>query len=246
MEVWSALTVDQRLTVWIAVGSALLGGSVSLLTSWVMSRQANVHSEKMRNAEVREGAASRAQEAFVNLLQLTNAAYSLKEVIDGQFSAADEEGLAHLLPVQKVQEIIAVGADLEPFLSRDITFLLHSDDAELLGDLLVYEKRVHSLQHAIGTYNEKRADLTARFEQGALKIGSESDTLLSSELEGKDALLADVRVSVLQGLLGQIMERLEREVNEGHRLLGRFQNTARNEFKELYPNLKFEVPNATS
>ena len=243
MELWAELTTDQKLTVFVAAGSAILGGTVSLATSWLMARQGNKHQETMRANDKVDLAVARAQETFVKLLQYANAAYSMKSVIDVQFDHAGEEGHGDLEPVNKVQEIVAVETDLEAFSASEMAFLLHSDDAELLGDLLVYEKRVLAAIHSIHVYNEMRRELTTRIEAGTLKSGSgTTGTVFSSELVGKEALLADVRVAALNKLLGEIMEKLDREVISGREHLTRYQSAAIKAFGNLYPKLQFEEP----
>jgi len=242
MDVWSSLTSDQRLTVCIAVGSAILGGTISMATSWVLARQVNKHALKMREVEKLESGAFLAQRGFVKLLQFGNSVYSLKGTIDEQFDCASEEGDEDLLPVQKVQEINGMDTEFEVFFTEELAFLLHGEDAELLGDLLIFEKRIISSNQAIAHYNDKRAELTDMLEKGAIAVRGTAGTTLSSELEGREALLVDVRVGALQGLLGIIMERLEREVKQSRSLMNRFNVAAKREYGDLYPNLKFEDP----
>ena len=124
---------------------------------------------------------------------------------------------------------------------RNWFFCFIRENAELVGDLLVFEKRAMSAPQAVALYNEKRMELTKMLETGAVSTESDEDAIMSSELVGADAILADVRVSALQALLGEIMSRLEREEGDGMRFLSQFQDAAKSEFGDLYPNLKFEV-----
>jgi len=242
MEWWSLLSSDQKLTVWVAIGSAVLGGTVSMATSWLLTMQANRHALKVRRVDRAERGAFLAQQALVKLLQLGNSAISLKGTIDDQFDEAAESGHEDLLPVQKVQKIEGLETDFENFLTEELAFLLHSHDADLLGELLVFEKRVISDNHAVATYNRMRTELTDRLEEGAVAVDHAKGTVLSSELKGREAILVDVRVGALQGLLGTIMERLSREVVDSRKLLGRLNAAAKQEYGDLFPSLKFEDP----
>ena len=204
--------------------------------------QANKHALKLRRIEKSERGAFLAMQALVKLMQLANSAYSLKGTIDEQFDEAEESGHGDLLPVQKVKEIAGLETDFEFFLTEELAFLLHSEDADLLGELIVFEKRIISDNQAVAAYNKKRSELTDRLEAGAVAVDHAKGTVLSSELKGRDALLVDVRVGALQNLLGTIMERLDREVVDGRNLLNRLKDAARTEYGKLFPSLKFEEP----
>ncbi|WP_417724628.1 hypothetical protein [Salipiger sp.] len=242
MDIWSSLNVDQRLTVMVAVGSLILGGAISIVSSFIARSQSNRFALKQKAIDRSEIRASLAQGAFVKILQYANYMHSMKGTIDDQFDEADAEGHGALLPVQKIQEIGSLRANFERFRTEEITFLLRGSDAELLGDLLIFERRAESMESAVSLYNERRAELTARLEAGSVSANTDGAAVLTSVLEGREAILADVRIGALQRLLGTIMERLDRDVVFGRRLLARFQEAARKEFGDLFPNLQFLEP----
>ncbi len=241
MDWWSNLSADQQLTIALAFLSAVLGGLISLSTTWFMARQNNKFLTKTKIQDRQENRALLAHKTFIKTLQYLNSVHSIKGAIEDQFDAAEESGHGHLLPVQKVQEIQLLETNFDPYNTEELVFLLHRENAELVGDLLVFEKRAMSAPQAVALYNEKRMELTKMLETGAVSTESDEDAIMSSELVGADAILADVRVSALQALLGEIMSRLEREEGDGMRFLSQFQDAAKSEFGDLYPNLKFEV-----
>lgn len=245
MEEFDINTINQWPTVASSVGLLLLGGLITLATTWFVTRQSHRHAERMRDLDFKEASAMLAQEGFVKLLQLANAAFSIQGAVVSQLSSSDinEE---ELLAVQKVQEIIAVGADLESLRSKEIAFLLHSNDAELLGDMLVFEKRVYSLQSAMSAYNSKRAEIAKIMESGAVARSGSTGTVITSELVGKDALLLNVKMSALDQMLKEMIDRMDREVKSGRLLLVRYQTAAGEAFGDKYPKLKFEDPVGSS
>ena len=241
MDWWTELTPDQRLTIALAFASALLGGVISLSTSWLLAYQSNRASRLNSIAEKKDQKVFFAHQGFIKILQFANSAYSVKKAIDGQFDEANEAGHIYLEPVMKVQEILATEADFEAFQAEELVFLLHSKDANLVGDLIVFEKRVLAQRHVVRSYNEKRAELGKYIEAGLTGVSSETGTLVTSDLSGRDAILVRAKSNALNNLLGNFMQTLERDVSDGKELLERYKTAARTEFGNLFANLKLEA-----
>ena len=240
MDWWTELTPDQRLTIALAFASALLGGVISLSTSWLLAYQSNRASRLHSIAEKKDQKVFFAHQGFIKILQFANSAYSVKKAIDGQFDDANEAGHIDLEPVMKVQEILATEADFEAFQAEELVFLLHSNDANLVGDLIVFEKRVLAQRHVVRCYNEKRAELGKHIEAGLTGVSSDIGTVISSELSGREAMLARAKSNALNNLLGNFMQTLERDVADSKKLLERYKTAARAEFGNLFANLKLE------
>ena len=241
MELLANLSLDQIIVFIGTLLSVTLGGLISFTTAYLLQKRADKSAEEMRIQIKQETNSFYAHQGFVKLLQYANSAYSLQRAINNQFDDAAEAGNASMEPVQKVQEILGAEANFESFLSEELVFLLHSKDAQLLGDLIVFEKRVLGHIQGIGNYNEKRAALFGIIEEGLVGISGESGTIISSELKGSQAIIASVQSAALNNLLGILMEQLERDVEDGKTLLNRYKDAAKEEYKELFPNLKLEV-----
>lgn len=242
MDLWGALNTDQQLTALLALFSVLVGGAISTIASWVVTSQSLKAQRRLRESENRELLASMAKQAMVKLMMLGSVPLSLKDAVDAQFASADEEGLSHLLPVHKIQEFVAVDVDIDRINPKEVSFLLHGSDAPLLGDIMIFEQRVGSILQVVLTYNAKRNELAEMLEKGALSTGGEAGNVLSTELCGADALLANVKTAALNNLIGEIVERLDRDAKDGLSLLKRFQSAARAEFGALFPELNVEEP----
>lgn len=76
MDVFSELTADQKLTIFVAFASALLGGLISIAASWFATRQSIVASEATRQLEKREREAFYAHQGLIKIQQYANAAHS--------------------------------------------------------------------------------------------------------------------------------------------------------------------------
>ncbi len=214
---------------------------IAAVTSWLSTHQANRFALQQKKNDAAENGAFLAHKAFVKLLQLGNSVFSIEGTIDNQFNNASAEGNEALLPVQKVQEITGLETVFETFETEEIAFLLHGSDAELLGDLLVFEKRVISINEALREYNQRRSELTDILETGIVKADGGSGTVMSAELQGKDAVLVNLRVGALNGMIGTLIERIDRETQDAGVLLDRFSVAAKMEFGDLFPSLRLEA-----
>ncbi len=240
IEVWAQLTIEQKLTAFVAVVSVLLGGLVSLLTTLIIQWRSDRASERRRIEEIVENRAFQAQKGLIKTLQYVDAIFSLKATIDRQFENADQNGDADIEPVQKVQEVVSLDLNLEPYRIEELAFLLRSSDASLLQSLLLLERRTLSNFHVVGVYNTKRAILSDLIELGAEEISPGTGTVLTSTLSGVEALKVNLRIAVLNNVLGNLMESLDRDLREGKEYLSRFNRIAQSEFGEVFPALNLE------
>ncbi len=239
MEWLNVLNSDQRLTVLVAVLSTLLGGGVSLATSYFLAKSARSFDLKEKQKTQLEQRAFYAQKAIIKLFELGNSSISIKMHIDEQFDEADAAGDSGLEPVQKVQEIVSGNIKLETLLPEEIAFLLHTNESDLLMEILVFEKRVISHQAVVSAYNKYRAELTELMSSGLVSAQGKVATV---ELKGTDGILANVKISALNNLLGQFMEKLDRDSIDAISLLNRFSSVAKKTFGEHFPTLVMEAP----
>lgn len=63
---------------------------------------------------------------------------------------------------------------------------------------------------------------------------------MSTSLEGADATRAEMRISAMNNLLGQIMENLEQDIPESWRVLSEFNQVASERFGDKYPKFKLK------
>ncbi|GEM_PF-6842846 len=241
MEFFQELTADQKLTLFVAFASALLGGLISTAASWLTTRQSIVANETTRQLEKREKEAFYAHQGLIKINQYANAAYSLKKMIDDQFDAANEAGHGDWLPVQKVRGTPKYDESFESFLSEEMVFLLKTKDSQMLGDMIVFEKRVVASLNNFHTYSEERIEWSKKLQKGVIGSSQEGIPSLSAELEGEFAMIADAEAAFLTELLGGIMEMLDRDTKDGFSLLHRYNRAAKDEYGDLFPTLEYEA-----
>lgn len=244
MDFLAEITVDQKLTILIAFSAALLGGLISFGASWFTTRQSINAAETTRKNEKREREAFYAHQGLIKIQQYANAVFSAKKLINDQFDAAYAEDHGDWRPVQKVQEMLSADAKFERFLAEEMVFLLRTKDAQLLGDMIIFEKRVISSLHSLEAYSGKRKKWTEKLEANVVAVLHGKGTTLSADLEGKEAMIADAEAAALDGIIGHTMETLCRDVIDGKSLLERYNVAAKQEYGNLFPTLKFEAPNA--
>jgi hypothetical protein len=221
----------------VAFASALLGGAISFLTSFLLARSERSHSEKVRRSERLEARAYEAHSGLVKILQLANGLYSLDKAIQAEFDRAAAEPDPIQDPAMIVQEIPMGSHSIEALKADELAFLLHSPDANLLQELIVFEARARNHERIFLEYNDRRKDLTSIVESGLTEVNGAA---MRSELSGRDAMRAEVRVAALNQLLATEITLLERDVQEAKQLIDRFAIAARKEFGNLFPNLKME------
>ena len=239
---WAYLfSADQWLTILVAFFSTLFGGLITFVVSFALTRMDRKQAEAQRAIERRESRAFLAHNAFVKLLQYGNAVKSLDHTIDQEFKQAHEDGNSKLDPSAIVRELVSIDVHFDPFKTEELSFLLFSGDAQLLGDLIVFEKRVETHQAVAQRYSDERLKLSEFLSQGGDVDASGDGVMLSGDLAGKEGQIVSLKVGSLNQLLVGLVEMLDRDLRDANSLLDRFLSSARAEFGDLFPNLKLEA-----
>jgi hypothetical protein len=237
---------DEWFTALVAIISTIVGGLVSFLATFWVSLSDRRHQTKVRRDEKLEDQVMAAHSAFVKLMRCLNSIYSVDRAIDGEFKRAHADGVTGLEPANFVREMIVFDERFDPLVSSELSFLLHSSDAVLLSDLLVFEKRSEMHNAVVKTYNTKRGELSA-YLVTLLDENLDADgSIQPSKLNKAQKARVDAEIGGLNQILAQSIELLERDVIEGKQLLRRFLTAAKVEFGSLFPDLKLEDDDANS
>ena len=241
---FQSLGAEAQLALVVAFFSAILGGVISTFSTLVLNLGAEKRQEKRDLENELKSQAFAAHRGFIKLLQYANICSSIKRSIDAGFEEAAENGYHDLEPCQKIRTLIGSEEKIEPFLAEDLVFLFKTKNSDLLGDLLVYQSRILGHLQVVRSYNTMREELLAIVEEEIIVSDMGADgTKFAAELDRKKDMRVKVRTGALNNILGNFMDHLERDEENGKEYLAKYAESARDRFKDKFPELVFEESN---
>lgn len=208
----------------------------SVVAVWRTNRHARIERENERE----ELLAGKAYEAFFKLLDGYNFIGHLNREIDQMFDNASEDGDEDMEPSAKVMAIVGAEMPPEQIHASEVAFLIGEKNAELLNDVHLIQRRIANTYAVISTYNELSLEFQKFLEESFKNADLSAGTRMSTSLEGADATRAEMRISAMNNLLGQIMENLEQDIPESWRVLSEFNQVASERFGDKYPKFKLK------
>jgi len=236
---WELLTSDQKITVFVSFGAALLGGLISLLSAlgvfWVSAGS----DRKSRRQQEKSEQASLAFQAFSVLASNYIQLCSLNSTIDEVFKECVEHGQGDLSPGVKVVPITGLPEKLSEVDPVHCAFLLKNDKSETYNKLLQFQFLCQICIASIHSFNKLRTEYTDQvsrlIESGLEARFSEDGQQVSTVLEGSVGGVFSAREGVLNLIMGQVTENLEKAISVGREVLPAYQQVAHSVFEDLFP-----------
>ncbi|MBR9843588.1 MAG: hypothetical protein GYB25_10525 [Rhodobacteraceae bacterium] len=232
--------MDLLTSVWVPLGSALLGGVLSLVGALVALHRSHKLELLRSEATEKKNAAEKAYSAFHKLHNVYETAANLSRQIDERFEQALRAGAGDLEPWAKVPAFVGSDYQEEAITPDETTFLIAAGNADLLNDIHIIQQRVWNITGSVKKYNELWEAMNSFFVEN-LDEGSIADgTRMSASFSGKLGFIASAKEHQLQNLLGQIMELLALDTDESLRVLLCYKAACENHFGDLFPKFNFE------
>jgi hypothetical protein len=144
-------------------------------------------------------------------------------------------------PVAKVLPLIGGVSEPLKLDQTHLLFLIEMKRAELIDDVLFCVRSAMASFTMMEAYNSYRAKLDDLIASNGDDTEFGEGTHLSTNLEGRARIQAELQVRRLNNILGQLVERLERDGPVIKRTLNEFHGAAKLHFGTLFP--AFEVKN---
>jgi hypothetical protein len=225
---------------WWNIVPSLVGGLMSAASAVGMFYLAQRTERKKREAEGRRKSAQAAFEGFWKLRAIAAGQINLNREITDQYIEARLSGAEDLLPANKVLGLLGAPNGYEHLAASEYLFLINQRKAELIAEIDLVVRRAMNNEVSTQKYNELRIDFEEFIVKNADLVVPHTGTRASVELKGIAGSIADIKISRLNNLLGQIEEHLDEDCKNSKKVVEDFLMAARAEFGEDFPKFKFK------
>ncbi len=225
---------------WSTAISTAIGGLATLAAALIAFWLGNRAEQRRRYEKQKNEDAANALSGFLKLSQWTDLLINIEMFIDRSFKDAQENGLTAFDPYAMVNP--AAGKFVEPefLVSSEYSFLLTSEDYELVSHVGLVERRAASLNRVLEKYSSIHQEMQNWLES-LPEIEREIDGPIASDkipLRYKSHF--DRRVAQLNLLVAGMIEHLHGDITLAKETTQRFGDVASNKFAPFFPKLKFE------
>jgi hypothetical protein len=192
--------------VWSEVFPILFGAGISLVSSLTMFGLATWYDQKKKSEEKHSERGTAAVIGLHKLMKTLDFIENMARHIDNEFSDMERNnGIAD--PSSLVRPIVGSRSNFEMVSASEMSFLSESD-GELVARIYEIQQRALNIDAIIGTYNELRLEHDRYLQQHLVSIDGLEVTV---ELEGKDALVANMSIGRLNQLVAGLIELLDKD-----------------------------------
>ena len=184
--------------------------------------------------------AAEAFSGFQKLMSISNGLLNCKRAIDEEFREAAENGHLDAEPWSKVKPIIGAEADYERLQPQEVVFLVQEKKSELLNDIALIYRRAVNNEAVISQYNELRLEFSRFLADNSQETLQFDQTHASVELEGADIQKARAQEIMLNGLIGNLLDALEKDCLEIKRIVAEYHSAAVDHYGDLFPEFRLE------
>ncbi|MDD9722471.1 hypothetical protein PVW51_17340 [Sulfitobacter sp. PR48] len=217
----------------------LIGGGISLVSSLAMFLLTSWYDQRNKQNEKATEQAFLAHRGLQKLVHTFEYIENTARHIDKEF-ANSERNTGIKEPSSLVRPIIGSGANFEFVETEEIVFLSEGD-GDLVARIYEIQKRAMNIDVIVSTYNSLRMDYDNFIENHIVGIdGSE----LQAELEGRDALIANMRVGRLNQLLGGLIDLLEEDRKTVSGVIEEYLASASAKYPKQFSKASFEIREA--
>lgn len=224
---------------WWSVVPTLVGGGISLATTFLMFGVAQSVDRSKRAKERKKEEAVTAFVGFWNLKALAEFLGNIDRELDEAFAQAGDE-VVHLEPSDIIKGFLSADEVFPEFSIKELMFLSRQKQTQMIADVDLLLKRARNVEATIKKYTALREGVEAMLEDRASKIVETDAGRSQATLSGRDAVVVNLRRGNLNQILGGLHVLLERDVPESKRLTETYLELARKEYGSDFPDFKLE------
>ena len=225
---------------WWNVVPTLVGGAISLATTYLMFNKTQSTEREKREKENKKRLALSAFNGFRKLLEVSNGLENIKLHIDEGFEAAEKNGGLDLDPYIKILPFVGARGIYKDLVSEELFFLTKLKNSELISELDVIIRRARNNEVVIEKYSELRQDINSFLETRIGTDTSADGTLVSGTIATSDKVVLDLRGGLLNNVLGTLMEHLEADCVKARKICSEYLEAAQAEYQDDFPKIKLE------
>jgi hypothetical protein len=225
--------------VWDEVAPILLGGGIALVSAVGMFTLTAWYDRKQRRQEKNSTDAMSTYHAIQKMIRTLDFIENMARHIDREF--ADAERSSGLIdPSSLVRPIIGIGARFDIVESNDLVFLSNTD-GELAANIYEIQIRALNIDAIVTQYNSMRLEYDVFLENHITRINGPE---LKADMEGRDALIAEMKVGRLNQLVAGLVVLIEEDRKAVRSVLEEFIKAASTFYKNAIPVRKLEMREA--
>ena len=228
---------------WWNVIPTVAGGLISIATTVVMFNVGQISERRKKAIEKRKADAFSAFSGFHKLLAIANNPGNITIHIDEIFTDAQKKGAGDLELYQKFTPLVGASREYLSVSMNELYFLAEVKASKLMGDIDLIYHRARNIDATLNIINKLKIDFLKFAEERGKSIELPIDGQMAVTMSSHDANLANMRADVLQRMLGDFMELLERDYPESKRVCEAFLATAQKHFGDDFPKVKLEWAN---
>ena len=237
---WSGLTDEQQLTVGLSFASAVLGGVISLGTSFAVLRSTQRSEAKKLLVEQKRLAGFDAYIGLQKLMKSLNSIENLARHLDKQIKDATADGKIVIDTAAAISPIVGAASVIDDLTAHETAFLVKTD-GELLARIWEIQQRARNNEFISQRYSELRADYDDFIASKSHGIKRIDGSMLSVELEGEEAKVALLTMSRLNQIIVPLFVALDEDRKAIVAVIDEYISAARQEFGDGFPAKKLEV-----
>lgn len=225
---------------WSTIIPNLVGGAITAGTAGLLFYIAHVRDSANKRAERRKTDAMAAFSGLQKLSKAANYIGNLDKHINDLFIRAHEEGSYVSDPASLIVPIILAPAVIEDLTPSESKFLVDRD-GEFLARAFEIQERARVIESIVSQYNRMRMEYDEFLETKAHGIKEINGSVLSIELNGADALVANLRMGRLNQLATALVVALDTDKAIVVEICTEYVRRAREKYGEDFPVVSFEL-----
>ena len=193
-----------------------------------------------REQENRKRAAMAAFNGFRKLLEVSNGMENIRLHINEGFDSADKMGASELEPFIKIMPFVGASGIYNDLIVDEIFFLTRTKSSDLISEIDLVVRRARNNEIVISKYSELRQEMNSLLEAHVGPEFSLNGTLASTTVDARAKMIIDLKGSVLNNVLGTLMDHLERDCDSSRSVCARYLEAAKTEYKDDFPKFQLE------
>lgn len=243
MELLQSVSAEQQFEIASVIFATLVGGFVSLISSLLVMGVAEFWRSRSEKKRAEIVAARHAFSGLQKLVTITNTLLNLKKFIDSCFEEADQNGMTHLDPAQKVRPLVGAIPRFERLSIDEMYFLAEVKQSNRMNDIELLYRRACNDRDSLLRYSDLRMELDNYLASSASDVQRRTGVNAVLSVNENVESVHEIKLSSLNSLLGQLMEHLAENCSEGKAITESYLRQAKQHFGDKFPKVSVEWEN---